>query len=392
MKEKFKQKKMVAGIIIAAVLIGSVVGIALLYNYINFDPQSNQRLVSDSLGRQVQLPAPQNITKIVAVQPGALRLLLYMQAEELVCGVEQIEKSMPIGRPYIYAYPELKDLPSIGPQFGGDPELIAGQEPDVIFTTYETVAGADELQALTNIPVVALDIGDDFGDLQLDEYYASLRLVGIILNKNERAEELISYINSLIEDLNDRTKNIASEDKPHVYVGGIGHQGAHGITSTDSQYEPLKFINGLNSASEIGDGHAFIDLEQLFNWQEQDKLDYVLVDAGGYDLCMRDLKNNTAGLDAAELDCIQADPPRAIMTLPYNYYTTNVGTVFVDAYYLGKCLFPDQFNDLDYANNKVYDDIYKQFLGEGVYDDLANYYGHGGLHFITHEEINSYSS
>ena len=68
MKEKFKQKKMVAGVIIAAVLIGSIVGIALLYNYINFGPQSDQRLVTDSLGRQVQLPAPQNITRIVAVQ------------------------------------------------------------------------------------------------------------------------------------------------------------------------------------------------------------------------------------------------------------------------------------------------------------------------------------
>ena len=79
-----------------------------------------------------------------------------------------IERNMDYGRPYIYAYPELTDLPSIGPQFGGEPELILGQEPDVIFITYETEEGADELQELTGIPVIVLGYGEDYGDLKTD--------------------------------------------------------------------------------------------------------------------------------------------------------------------------------------------------------------------------------
>ena len=91
------------------------------------------------------------------------------------------------------------------------------------------------------------------------------------------------------------------------------------------------------------------------------------------------------------LNCIQVNPPRAIMTLPYNYYTTNLGTVFADAYYLGKRFFPEEFSDLNYTNGRIYNEIYEKFVGKGVYADIETDF-YGGFHNITRMEIDEYGS
>ena len=375
------------GIVIAGIVfvisVSTIGGIGL-YNYlINSNNTCNGRLIIDSLGRQVCVPNATDIEKIVGINAGGLRLLVYMDAENLVCGVEEVD-ILYSGRPYTFACPELASLPSIGPQFGGEPELILAQEPDVIFSTYLTIAQANELQELTGIPVVVLEYGD-LNDNR-DDFYNSLRIIGDILNKSDRAETLISDIENLIEDLDNRTNEIPEYEKLWCYVGGIGYRGTHGITSTECQYSPLEFINGKNSAENVTVGHAFIDIEQLFEWEGDGVLDYIIVDAGGYDMCIVNLQNTTVGGGAGDLECVEAGDPRVVMTLPYNWYTTNFATVLVDAYYLGIRFFSDQFSDLNYTDGHIYEEIYEKFVGESVYSEMANYY-YGGFHNITHAEI-----
>jgi iron complex transport system substrate-binding protein len=382
-------KKILGSGIILVALIGTIIGIAIYNNFLNFGDNLNKRTILDSLGRKVNVPDADNIIKIVGINAGALRLLIYMNSEDLVCGVEDIEK-LYNPTPYSFAYPELAGLPSIGPQFGGDPELILAQEPDVIFSTYLTIEDADELQQLTGIPVVNLEYGDL--DNGRNNFYNSLRIIGEVLGKGDRAENLIDDINNMIEDLNNRTKDIPDIEKEWCYVGGVSYYGLHGIKSTECQYTPLVFINGKNSAENVTYGHAYLDIEQLFQWERVNHvLDYIIVDSGGYDICMLDLQNKTIGAGAGDLYCIQAIPPRAVMTLSYNWYATNYDTVFVDAYYLGKRFFPDQFSDLNYTDGNIYDDIYDNFLGVRVYEDVANANvpGHEGFHNITHTEIDA---
>ncbi|MFO8020010.1 MAG: ABC transporter substrate-binding protein [Promethearchaeia archaeon] len=375
-------KKILIASIASCILIGTVAGIAIYNTFMNSYP----RTITDSLGREVDIPAVEDIEKLVAVQPGALRLVVYLEAEDKVCGVEEIERQES-ARPYTYAVPELSELPCIGPQFGGDPELIVEQDPDVIFATYQTVEQTDELQELTNIPVIGLEYGD------LDDnkgvFYDTLSIMAEVLGEEERADELTQYIDDLIEDLDNRTKDIDDANKDWVYVGGIGYRGAHGLDSTEVRYSPLRFINGKNTAENVStpDGHAFIDYEQLIQWEnETEVLDYILVDGGGYDMCMQDLQNDTIG---GELDCVTANPPRVIMTLPYNWYTTNFATVFADAYFLGETFFPNHFSDLNYTNGQIYDNIYKRFVGAEVYEDMSDFY-YGGFHNISQTNLTEY--
>jgi len=49
--------------------------------------------VQDSLGRTVKVPT--NVTRVVALGPGALRILVYLNATKDVVGIEEFEKRFP---------------------------------------------------------------------------------------------------------------------------------------------------------------------------------------------------------------------------------------------------------------------------------------------------------
>jgi len=313
--------------------------------------------ITDMLGRVIEVP--RDINKIVGIEAGALRLLVYLECTDLVVGIEDVE--LESGKPYNFAHPELFELPLIGPIHGGDAELIMKQNPDIIFWTYTTTGDADELQEKTGIPVVAINYGDL--DDSRDTFFEALRLIGSILDKNNRAEELIKYINQIITDLDDRTANISEDQKLKTYVGGIGHRGAHGILSTEATYAPFLFVNTINVANELGMNHAFIDQEKLIEWNP----DIIFIDEGGYLLSIEDVK----GISYKSVTAIENNNLYGV--IPYNSYTINIGTVLANAYYIGTVLFPDEFSDINVEEKA--DEIYQNFVGKGVYKDMETMFG-----------------
>jgi len=303
------------------------------------------------------------LRRVVGVEAGALRLIVYLRATDRVVGVEDVEKQYPGARPYIIAHPELAELPSIGPIHGGDDELILAQHPDVIFWTYTTAEKADERQEKTGIPVIALGYGDLAPEEDRKEYYSTLLLMSYVLDEEERAKELMDYTEELIQDLEERTLDVPEEDKPKVYVGGIGYRGAHGILSTKPFYPPFVFVNAENVAGELGVSHAFIDKEQLIEWNP----DIIFVDEGGFSLVMEDLSDpvyqSISAVKNGELYGI----------LPYNWYTHNYATTLADAYYIGKVLYPERFEDVDPV--KKAEEIYEMHVGAPVYEQMASEFG-----------------
>jgi len=63
---------------------------------------------------------------------------------------------------------------------------------------------------------------------------------------------------------------------------------------------------------------------------------------------------------------------RVYGVLPYNFYNINYETVFADAYFIGKILYPDRFADIDPAEKA--DEIYTFFVGQPVFDELNSEY------------------
>jgi len=158
-------------------------------------------VIKDLLGREVEVPS--NVNRIVAVGPGALRLIAYLKATDMVVGVEDFEKLRPSGRPYILAYPELKELPSVGPGGPGklpDLESLIALQPDVVFITYVDRKTAQDIQEKTGIPVVVLSYGN-LGTFEDEDLFRSIELAGKILGREEKAHEVVDFIKKAQEDL-----------------------------------------------------------------------------------------------------------------------------------------------------------------------------------------------
>ena len=327
------------------------------------EPSQNEQedliMIKDMLGRTVEIPA--RIEKVVGLRAGALRFLVYMGAVDKVAGIEENERRAE--RPYLMAYPKLKDLPVIGPAMGGEAEMILQAQPDVIFISYTTKGDADALQQKTGIPVVAIEC-PEFGT-ERNKLFRSFQLIGQVLNKKNRADSLINYINRSIEELTTRTKDIPDYKKPSVYIGAVSYSGQQGITSTQPYYPPFMFVNARNVASDINErlvSHVkgtFIDKEQLMIWDPE----VLFIDESGLALARKELSENTAlynSLSAVEKDNVY-------ILLPHNNYATNYELVLANAWYVGKVLYPEKFSDIN-IDEKA-NEISQAFLGKSIYNE-----------------------
>lgn len=196
--------------------------------------------VTDALGRTVEVPkSPEHV---ICSGSGALRYLTYLEAHDRIVAVDsiEIEGSKFDARPYAIANPQFKEYPVFG-EFRGndDPEKILAldPQPQVIFKMYST-SGYDpaELQKKTGIPVIALNYGDMVNNRA--DMYNSLRIMGEVMDKEDRSEELIAFFDSTIADLKERTADVPEEEKTTCYVGGIALSGPHGFQSTEPTYPP----------------------------------------------------------------------------------------------------------------------------------------------------------
>lgn len=318
--------------------------------------------VRDMLGREVYVPS--QVNRIVGLRAGALRLLVYMDAAGMVAGVEEFERRGTT--PYAKVHPELALLPSVGPSMGGDAELIAEAQPDVIFITYTTTGDADALQQKTGIPVIALEC-PELGTAR-DTLFASLELIGKILNRKERADSLIAWINNSIADLNERTAGIPDSERPTVYIGGVPYSGMRGINSTQPFYPPFIFTNAKNVASSIDKrliSHVkgtYIDIEQLMLWNP----DILFIDVSGLTLVRKDLEKGSALSD--QLGAFANN--RIFTLLPYNNYAVNYELVLANAWFTGKVIYPDRFRDIDIE--KKTNEILRVFLGKDIYNEVIS--------------------
>jgi iron complex transport system substrate-binding protein len=344
--------------------------IILFINFFLPAAWSQTLTVEDTAGRLVQ--TPQDPDRIVCLGPGALRLIIYLQAEKKVCGVEDMEKMNHGGRPYWIAHPELHGLPRCGP--GGpasinkkpDLEALLSINPDVIFITYMARQKADEVQNILNIPVVVLTYGP-FSMFD-ESIYQSLETAGRILNREERAEEVRDWIEGMKNDLQQRGRQVKPGTRIRAYVGGIGNRGSHGIESTKKDYAPLDWTGAVNAAKKVksaGKDHIFMDKEILLQLDPE----YIFIDGGGLSLVREDIHRKPEFYRA-----LKAFRNQHVYILhPFNFYTTNIGTALADAYAIGRILYPDEFSDVEIEAKA--DSIYTFLVGKPVYHAMKKDYG-----------------
>ncbi|MCG8335767.1 MAG: ABC transporter substrate-binding protein [Proteobacteria bacterium] len=333
--------------------------------------QAGFRTITDAFGRQVEVP--ESVNHVICSGAGCLRLLVYLRSHQKVVAVDTAEtkKRFLDARPYALSNPQFKQYPVFGEFRGHDsPELILSLKtlPDVIFKAYSRVGdNPDELQNKTGIPVVAINYGN-LGALRND-FYQALRIMGKVLAENQRAEEVITFFDFHIGDLNKRTVNIPDIRKKACYIGGVAYRGPHGFQSTEPAYPPFSMVNTVNVAFDPDKSpkelfHADVSKEKIVEWNpELIFVDLSTIQSDHKANAIYELKH---GPVYQSLHAVRQGEVYGL--LPYNWYTKNFGSVIANAYYIGKVKYPKQFKDID--SREKADEIYTFLVGKPVFQKM----------------------
>ncbi|WP_353892868.1 ABC transporter substrate-binding protein [Proteinivorax hydrogeniformans] len=330
---------------------------------------SETRIITDVTGREVKIPV--SVESIICLGSGAPRLAAYLDAMDMVVGAEEyIAQGVNIRRDYNPVHHDtLKELPFVGQgggsgQNNGYPEEIIMAAPDVIVAGFDLEA-ADELQAQTGIPVVSVRHGTG---LAPESFYKATRVFGDVIGAEKRAEMILDYVDSMLADLHKRTSDVSDSDKQRAYAGAVTWNGRRGFSGTYSEFGIFDAINAINVAEDKSiESFYEVDLEKILIWDP----DVIFLDPGNMDLV-----NDEYAQNPSYFDSLQAVQEGKVYTMPaFNNAGTNFTYAFINAYYAGTVLFPEQFSDVDIDDKAK--EILTTFLGENTYE-LMN---EGGLYY-----------
>lgn len=313
----------------------------------------------DEVGRTVTINLP--VKTIIATDARQMETLLAIGAEDMIVGVD-------VSYHTHYPFLGLKDAPEVSQHAKGiDYEKVLVQDPDLVIVPKSQGATANEIsEKLQGVPVLAFDLG------HRDHIIPEAQILGEVLGKQAGAEKLIDWIKKYDNIVDERTKDMKSDEMPTFY---------YEATATSSKWKAnvpasragvvAEGCGGRNIAASLEYNDTVSSLVVDPEWILTQNPDYIFLDfhsgksgAGKtVDEVKEALQNMTderAKDGIANVTAIRNDNVYAI---DYDYVAGPrwiVGHVC-----FAKWLYPDLFADLD--PEKINSEFLSEFLGV---DDL----------------------
>ena len=330
--------------------------------------------VTDMIGRELTV-TPGSYTRVVCIGAGALRMYSYIGDVSLLCGVEDIDNPTleerpkmfdSVARPYVLAYGDVfSTLPSCG--VGGpnaqaaEAEKILSCNPDIVISEYEDVEKEDALQEQLGVPVVTLKSGPN--GVFDDAFSQSMTLLGQIFGEEEKAEALVSFIAAETAEIAERTASIADEDKPAVYVCGLGNWGTTNHLMTSQTYASFEVANIRNVVTDLGANGVQPIEEEKFVALGAD-MDIIVMDAAAVKNIKPLYQEDPTMFDS----CKAWQTGDVYLEMAYNAYYTNYEIALINTWFIAKSVYPDLFADVDITAKT--NEITSAFLGKELADEI----------------------
>lgn len=334
-------------------------------------------VVTDMIGRNVEI-VPGSYTRVVCIGAGALRMYTYINGADLLCGVEDIDNTSLQNRPkmfdsvaipYRIAYEtEFSSLPSCGvggPQAqAAEAEKILSCNPDIVISEYEDVQKEDALQEQLGIPVITLRSGPN--NVFDDSFTGSLRLLGLIFGKKDRAEAIVSFIDSERAEISSRTAVVPEDARPSVYVCGLGNWGTTNHLMTMPNYIAFDVANVKNAASGLS-GRGVQAIEKEYFAALGKDMDIIVMDAAAVKNIKPLYKEDPTMFDT----CKAWKDGEVYLQMAFNAYYTNYEIALANTWFVAKTVYPELFKDIDLSAKM--DEITEVFLGKPLAEKIFSY-------------------
>lgn len=297
------------------------------------ESNSDKRIVTDMANREVEIPA--QVNKVYSTNSIGTIFVYTLEPDAL------IGWNSKLGLEKKFINEKYHDLPILGTYKGPNSintEELFEQNPDIIINMGDVderyISEADELQSLTNIPVLMVDGS-------LDKQSESYKFLGDILNKQDKAEKLAKYSDDVLDTIQNKVGNIKEEDKKEVYYAA-GSKGLETSPAGSINTEVLDLVGGLNAANTGIDKQMRridISLEQLISWDPE--IIIISPDSADDDEVYEMILNDPSW---KHIEAVKNEQVYEIPNLPFDWFNRPPSVMrLMGLTWLGDLLYPDVY-------------------------------------------------
>ena len=257
-----------------------------------------------------------------------------------------------------YMYPELKnaDTSFVDTSFVVNVEELLKLNPDVVFQwNYmdDEIAKMEE----AGIKVVALQYGT------LDDLETWIRIIGKMFQKEDRAEELITYFNENVDEVTEKISTLSEDDYSNILILSDNLK----VTGTGFANYWVEKSGAINPAKDLSGEALNVNMEQIYEWNPS------IIYIGNFtELQPSDLiDNKLEGQDWSVVDAVQNQQVYNIPIGGYRWDPPGIETPLM-VKWLAKIQHPELFEDMDMYEevSKFYKDVYNFELTDEMLDEI----------------------
>ena len=250
------------------------------------------KTVTDMRGKEVKIP--KDPKRVVAISEGMVdQIMVAFGIEDRMVGYGACSKikDTPDFREYLainetdpyrgtwhigaVLYPKMRELPYLGtPTKGINYEQLADLNPDIIIMRardYDKNEGEKKTIATIEklgFPLIIINRPNHYDKPDVSTIYKEIEVLGEVFDKQEKAQELLDFLDGKVTFIKERTKDIPEDEKRKVLYfglsisarkkGGVGN--VRGIDSIESVFIE-DIINAKNAYR--GTGRVIMSAEQV---------------------------------------------------------------------------------------------------------------------------------
>lgn len=291
------------------------------------------KTIVDSRGKSVEIEYPAD--NVVCLLNSGLNDLYMLGAAEVVTGIDQWTYDNEITYNLLKQVDERianKTLPAVD----NNVEKIISMKPDAVVIW---AGNEEQIKALEDqgVKVIGIQVNN------FDEVYTKMEIMGQIVGKEDRAQEIIDYTKAQLADIDDKTDTLTEDQKKSgIFVWGASKLDLAGSTSTGNSL--LELCGVSNKAGEIDEEHFVAKMEDVISWNPD-----TIVMWNVADLDPRDYFDDSQWAD------ITAVQDKSVYEIPdeLTFYCDLWTVKYAYALkYMAKNIYPDLFKDMDLETEK----------------------------------------
>ena len=257
-----------------------------------------------------------------------------------------------------YMYPELASANTgfVDTDFVVNVEELLSLQPDVVFQWNYMEDEIEKMEA-AGIKVVALQYGSQ------EDLETWIRIIGKMFDKEERAEELITYFHENIKEVTNKTDTLTADEIRNILIMSDNLK----VSGNGYANFWVEWAGGNNPAKELSGEQLNVNMEQIYEWNPE------IIFIGNFtQMQPSDLVENK--LDGQDWSVVDAVKNKEVYKIPiggYRWDPPGVETPLMTKW-VAKIQHPELFADMDMREEvtEFYQEVYNFEMTDEILDEI----------------------